>query len=257
MSIEYKNKEWLKNKYSKEKLSTIKIAKICNVHSITICRWLNRFDIPIRSRGEATHLASGNHCNLSEKAIEWINGELLGDGYMQSYSSKSARIGYSSKYLEYCKYVSNTLKLFGIEQIGNINECYHKKMNCYTYRYTSRSYAELLPVFKQWYPKGKKIVPKDIKLTPLTIRQWYIGDGFLKNRMRKHGRPHIVLYTDGFLISDVKWLVGRLIKLKFKATRWLSRNVICLSVNSTKDFFDYIGNCPISCYQYKFNYKTI
>lgn len=257
MTTEYKDEEWLKIKYVDGELSTIQIAKICNVHHMTICRWLNRFGISRRSKSEANHLARGNHCDLSEEAIEWLNGELLGDGGLQSQSSYSAKFHYSSKYIEYCNYISNTLNSFGIKQSGKIRKEYHKKMNCYTYKYSSLSYVELLSLYRKWYSNGKRIVSKDLELAPNTLRQWYIGDGFLKNRMRKQGRPHIVLYTDGFSISDVQWLIKKLIDLGFKVTRWLSRNVICISVHSTERFFDYIGNCPVSCYQYKFDYSEV
>ncbi|GAJ16322.1 unnamed protein product, partial [marine sediment metagenome] len=56
----------------------------------TIWRWLKRLNILCRSYGEANHLRQANHCNLSPKAIEWINGELLGDGCLSSQSKYSA-----------------------------------------------------------------------------------------------------------------------------------------------------------------------
>lgn len=257
MSIEYKDRKWLKNKYLKENLSTYKIAKICNVHHMTISRWLNRYNIPIYSRGEATHLATSNHCKLSKKAINWINGELLGDGSLNKLSSYSARFTYTSKYLEYIKYVSTILESFGIKQVGRINKYYHRKLDCYTYSYASHSYVDLLHLYKKWYPGDKKMIPKDLELTPLVIRQWYIGDGFLKNRMQKNIKPHIILYADGFTVSNIQLIIEKLTKLGFKVTRWLSRNVICFSVHSIKDFFDYIGECPVECYQYKFSYNYI
>lgn len=106
---------------------------------------------------------------------------------------------------------------------------------------------------KKWYPKGKKIVPKDIVLTPLTIRQWYIGDGCLY-RPPKNGRPRITLHTTGFPMLDVKWLIERLIKLGFKTTYQPHNNSIYISVYSVKDFLNYIGPCPVEDYQYKWDY---
>ena len=102
----YNNKEWFKQKYIDEKLSTYKIAKLCNIGDECIRLRLHKFNIPIRSRSEAEHLASGNHCNLSQEAIEWINGELLGDGHIRSQSPYSANITYTSKW-GYNKAVKN------------------------------------------------------------------------------------------------------------------------------------------------------
>lgn len=49
----YSNKDWLYGKYITEKLSTIKIGKICGVSSSTIKRWLKKHNIKIRSVSEA------------------------------------------------------------------------------------------------------------------------------------------------------------------------------------------------------------
>jgi len=248
----YQDKKWLENKYQEQILLQKDIGKICKVAGNTIGVYLRKFNITCRSRSEINHLRQSNHCNLSKEAIEWINGELLGDGCLQSLSLYSARFQYSSKYLEYIEYVRNKLKSFGIEQSGKIHKSYHKDMDCYSYKYCSLSYVELLPVYKQWYPKGKKIVPKDIELTPLTCRQWFIGDGSLLHREKR--RPHIVLSTCGFLISDVEWLIKQLDNLGFKVTRRPSKNIIYLSSYSTKEFLNYIGECLVKCYQYKWAY---
>ena len=245
----YQTKEWLESIYSKDKNSDPKIAMICKVSQPTIGNWRKKFCIKTRPHGESIHLQNTNCCNLDSKSISWISGELLGDGCIQSNSNYSACFAYTSKYLEYIKYVSNILKSSGIEQAGKIgNLCfgiYHG------YEYTSRNYAELLPIRKKWYPQGKKIVPRDIKLTPLVCRQWYIGDGCLTHSKTS---SCILLSTCGFPIPDVEFLKEGLLKLGFKSTRQPSGNTIRISVYSTKDFLNYIGPCPVQCYQYKWNY---
>lgn len=254
MTKRYQNKEWLHNKYWKEKLSTTQIAKLCGMSQAIIRYWLKRYNILCRFQGEAEHLIKANHCNLTQESIEWLNGELLGDACLRSRSSYSARIKYGSKYLEYIKYVSNTLQSFGVEQSGKIKRYYDKRFGFLgSYQYVSLSYPEFLLIYKRWYPDGKKIVPKDIELTPLTCRQWYIGDGGLQNLER--ARSRVQLATCGFGISDIEWLIKKLIDLGFKATRQASNNIISISLSSSKAFLDYIGKCPVSCYQYKWNYQ--
>ena len=246
---QYQSKEWLYKKYWIENLSQNKIAKISKTSQMTICRRLKDFDISCRSRSKAVHLGKANHCNLSGKAIELFNGELLGDGSLTSRNIYSAVFKYGSKYEKYVKFISNILKSVGIKQTGKILKQYHKKFKKYAYHYNSCAYAELKDLYNKWYPNGKKIVPKDIELTPLTCRQWYIGDGSLEHQ--KYCRPFIRLYTMGFTICDVNWLVKKLIKLGFKTTRQLSQNRIYISSYSTKDFLNYIGKCPVKCYEYK------
>ena len=248
----YQRKDWLYYHYRVIKLSTRQIAKKIDITHATILNWLKKFDIPIRSSGEAFHLAKGNFCQLSQKAREWIDGELLGDGSLLSRHNYSAKFRYGSKYLEYINYVSDTLNSFGMKQCGKILKKKDKQYGSYVYCYGCCDYAELLPIYKRWYPKRKKIVPRDIKLTPLTLRQWFIGDGCLHHP--KKAKPYIQLSTNAFPIPDVKWLIKQLNKLNFKTTRSPSNNTIRISTHSTKEFLDYIGECPVECYQYKWDY---
>ena len=246
--MSYKNKEWLYNKYHNEKLSIAQINKICGMASIIY--WLKKYNISRRSDAESVHLRRANHCKLSKKAINWINGELLGDGCLLSRSPYSAKFLYSSKYLEYCQYVSDTLKSFGINQAGNIIKRYGDGWT--SYNYTSLHYEELYPLYKQWYPEGKKIVPKEANLNPSTVRQWYIGDGCLVKP--KHGNPYITLATNGFPILDVEKLKIQLIELGFKVLRQPS-NILRISSFSTEKFIKYVGECPTKSYKYKFSYN--
>ena len=253
MKIVNIDKEWLNKKYVEEKVSSHKIANILKLSPTTVKKHLLKDNILCRSNSEAQHLRFNNHCSLSQEAIEWINGELFGDGSLHPTSVYSSGFEYSSKHLEYIEYVRDTLKGFGIEQSGKIR-CSIKDNKKVAYYYRSRSYPELMPIRNQWYPNGKKIIPRDILLTPLVCRQHYIGDGSLQHSKKKSYKPLIVLYTCGFTIPDVEWLVKQIIKLGIKATRGVSKNRINISTYSTKDFLKYIGECPVGCYQYKWAY---
>lgn len=184
--------------------------------------------------------------------IEWIMGELLGDGNLKSNSKYSAIFRYTSKHWEYIHYIANILKSFGIKQSGKIYKYRTHGNNSLfpnLFTYQSKSYIELKPIYEKWYPNGKKIVPKDTKLTPLTCMQWYIGDGCLCKTIGKN--PYIILSTCGFSICNVEWLVKKLNKLGFKTTRQPSNNAIRISPYSTKDFLNYLGKPIVKCYQYK------
>lgn len=192
---------------------------------------------------------TSNHCNLSREALQWINGELLGDGCLQSSSSVSAYFTYGSKYLEYINYVAGMLSGFGVRQVGKI---YSRRTCTLSYSYCSAAYVELFPVWMWWYMYGGKQVPKDIELTPLTCRQWYIGDGYLcKSPIRA---TSILLSTCGFPPVDNLWLVHELKQLGFQVTHQPTNNTIHISAYSTKDFLTYIGECPVECYKYKWEY---
>lgn len=66
-------------------------------------------------------------------------------------------------------------------------------------------------VFKQqldrWYPNGEKIVPKDVRLTPLSIAHWYWGDGCTA------GPTTMQFCTDSFTHAEVAGLAAQLKQL--------------------------------------------
>jgi len=185
-------------------------------------------------------------CNIYGESLNWINGELLGDGCISTQVTQTAVFQYASKYLEYIKYVSDTLWRFGIIRAGKIHE--RKKSNSLYYQYTSCSYCELKILRDLWYPDGIKDVPRNIELTPLTCRQWYIGDGCLVNNGRQ---LFITLATNSFPISTVEWLVIQFTGMGIRTTRQPSSNQMYISAYSVRDFLDYIGECPVECYKYK------
>lgn len=246
----YKNKDWLENQYCEQQKSVNQIGREYNINHQTILNWMKRFNISSRSRPEFTHLSQANHCILSQEAIEFLNGELLGDAYMQG-NDWSGRIGYTSKYEEYIEYISKIFKKFGIEQSGKIIKRINKQHGAISYSFTTKSYSELKSIYDKWYPEPerKKIIPKDIKLTPVTCRQWYIGDGCLEHRKKRSSQ--IILATCGFSVSDVNFLIKLLHNIGIKAGRKPSSNTIRISANPTIDFLNYIGKYPMKCYQYK------
>jgi len=240
----YTHRDFMYEEYMIRKKSIRQLSRELKRDRNVIKKWLIRFDLLIRGEAEATHLVEANHCSLTPKIKEFIDGELLGDMYIESRCPFSASISYTSKYKEYLIWLSGILTKYGIQQAGKIKI----GSNGIPY-YHSRKYPELLEFRKRFYPHGTKIVPKDIELTPLVCRQWYIGDGCLQKR-EKH-RPYIELSTDGFSVSDTQLLVLKLKELNFRTSRYNSNNKIRISGYSTEDFLDYIGKCPVKCYAYK------
>lgn len=49
----YKNRNWLYEKYWKERLSTIEIAELCQVAKVTIWKWMKNYGIKARTLSEA------------------------------------------------------------------------------------------------------------------------------------------------------------------------------------------------------------
>lgn len=184
---------------------------------------------------------------------DFISGELLGDMGISSYDRPSARIGYGSKYFEYVNWISEILSSRGIEQSGRIRKYNLKTGIAFIYR--SKSYGFLKFIFDKWYNSGKKQPPLDINFNPIVLRQWYIGDGCLI--VRKHRSSRIKLSTQGFAVDGNIFLTKKLNILGFVASYNILSNCIFISYNSVRKFLDYIGPCPVDCYQYKWGVQNL
>ena len=108
--------------------------------------------------------------------------------------------------------------------------------------YKSKFYQELAEWRERFFPKRRKRVPVDVRLDPISLRQWYIGDGTLWTCKGTSSR--IQLCTDSFPEEDVRFLVAKLKELGFRASYYGSRNRVIINSRSVKDFFDYIGPLP-------------
>jgi len=260
----YRNKEWLEKEYLIKKQSCPQIAKECKTSPPVIWNWLHKFCIPTRSAPEAISLVVSNHVILTKEALEFLDGELLGDGHLCTFSKCSACFMYGSKYKSYLEWLSTQLELFGIKQAGRIYKSRGKfpgySKTYISFHYSSKSYIELKDLHSKWYrrptiielkkdPRRKYIkkLPLNLRLTPLICRQWYIGDGSLVINLRSN---HISLSTQGFKAGEVDLLIEKLKELNFITTKQKDNGIRILTA-STPDFLNYIGPCPIKCYKYK------
>lgn len=257
MEILYKDRDWLWEHYIVREESSVVMAKEAECGLQTILNWLRRYGIPVRSPAEGHFFATRNSVIIIPDFFRFLRGEILGDGHVGMTSKYSACYRHGSKYEEYVVWLSEIYDAWGIEQAGRITDYKDEETGAMEYHYATRSYPELVPFVKEWYSERdgkmkKTTVPKDLKLTPIMARQWYLGDGHLAHP--KDSRPSISLATCDFDIASVSYLVKELCKQGFKATRRPSSNTIGLSTYSVPDFLKWIGPCPISCYDYKWAY---
>lgn len=263
----YADKAWLKNQYVKMQKSACKIAREVTCNSSTIYFRLRYFNIPVRDLSEAA-LLNSNHVVLSGEAVEFLNGELLGDGHLGTLNEFSACFMRSSSDKSYLKWMSKRLASFGIEQVGRINRQITRfpgsEKDYAGFNYSSKKYVELKSLHGKWYRRARedekyktgrqrryiKIVPLDLELTPLTCLMWHLGDGCVNNR----GVAGVDLSTQGFEILEIDMLRGLLGKLGFKTTRHKDKS-IHIWAESAKDFLNYIGDCPVKCYEYRWKIR--
>lgn len=113
---------------------------------------------------------------------------------------------------------------------------------------------------KKWYISGKKIIPNNLELTPLTCYHWYLGDGNLACSNKKLYKFNIYLHTQGFSFKDVEKLKDGLEKkiIGIKAKIYKNKKnqpIICLIGKNALLFLNYLPKNHIKSFNYKFNIK--
>jgi len=192
------------------------------------------------------------HIPISPLLLEFIDGELLGDGCLTlSKKGHMAYYDHASKYYEYLVWLDNIFSSEGLIRMGNIREYIHKENKALWYRYYTVGCVELQIVHDRWYPNGKKTVPKDLKLTPTIVRQWFIGDGSIK----KDG-SNVRFAVDGFDMESKEILRKELLSVGIDTTFQDDNKTIYVRKVCVKRFYEYMdesfyANAP-ACYDYKF-----
>jgi len=245
----YQDKSWLEESYQSG-LSTREMARIADCHNETIRHWLVKFDI---DRRPATNI---NYVSLTPELLEFLDGHLLGDMSVLQERRQSAFISFNYKYQGYSQWLASLLFTFGIQQRGQIKD-YKNKFGV-SWLYHSRYYRNLIEIRKRWYPEGKKIVPSDIELRPITVQRWFMDDGsFFKTKGNVIGR--VVFSTNSFTRNDVDFLASKLVSAIGSNSIHVNKAMVGWSIQfseqkTVRRFFDYIGACPEgleSIYGYK------
>jgi len=181
---------------------------------------------------------------------ELLDGLLLGDGSLDAHG-KGVRYRHTCKHKAYLEWLKNEMMGYGIDFTPNIYE----KPNGYGtgvgYQIYSRNHSFLKENYERWYTEErKKVVPTDLKLMPIVLNQWYIGDGGFDSD--KGYLRQIQIAAHSFSYEEREFLVEMLIELGFKASN-RKKGLICISKKSIPDFLDYIGPSPVKCYAYKWD----
>lgn len=190
--------------------------------------------------------------NLSDEFMENFNGFMLGDGYLsnRNKSKHSAQFIMRNKYPSYIYYVSELLAKEDVDHMIKINDV---KGNFPGSTYASTVYTKFYTTFtdleERWYETRDdgthfKIVPNDIQLTPISLLQWYIGDGYLVNLK---GVPQRVQFcTDRYTDEEIIFLrevfhrdIGLDIQIDWNRRR------LRVPKRMLNDFFDILPECPM------------
>ncbi len=156
-------------------------------------------------------LVATNQIMLNKKQTELVTGSLLGDSFLQRSSRITGSryryyLAHENSQIEWLKLKIKSLRgfKFYLEPRGA-----YKQSKAATAARTSYCYQyELLA--KKYYNKGKKVVPKDIKLTPLSLVTWYLDDGTLNGN-------GAMFCCESFSLKEMKFLCRELKRLGIEA----------------------------------------
>lgn len=139
-----------------------------------------------------------------------IIGSLLGDGYMRIMPGRSdafLEINHSAKAKDYVDYKFEKLKRIcesaPKERANNDGRS--------AYRFFTKQHKDLTVLYGLFYENGRKIIPKNLELDPVSIAVWYMDDG------SKSRDSDVYLNTQQFSLLDQKKLLNCLRKFGIKA----------------------------------------
>jgi len=213
---------------------------------------------------------------ILKSARSYLDGLMLSDGYIP-YRVSTSYYEQGCKEKQWLDKISEDLYEYGIEcSISGAKKHIMKVSNniCYSYSLITNSYVEFVSFRDRWYNKDyniddypiirwhkdkndewfvwKKIVPKDIELTPECVLNFYLGDG----SKAKNKYNNIKISTCGFYRSDVDFLSDLLFSyIGIRNNICNDNNIHITSKECILDFLNYMSICEVpSCYDHKFSY---
>ena len=178
---------------------------------------------------------------VTSRQEEILTGSLVGDAYITARGQIQFEQSVHQKEYLFWKHQELSSISYKNVSIAKRFDKRYKHENI-SYRFWTRQY------FASWrekfYLNNKKIVPKDIQLTPLSIAVWYMDDGCLSDNK-------CIIATDGFSKDDICFLQKLLLEKFNIKTSVKNESKIMIKKESFNIFFSIIRPHIISSMLYK------
>lgn len=168
-------------------------------------------------------------------------GKMIGDG---SFSKNSITFGHKKQHEKYLYYTLDCLGDFAGNQQKDRTSGYGTEM----VRGRSIQSYMIGELFKDWFDaEGKKVVPRNVVLSPISLAFWYMDDGSLSRSDKQEDRASFA--TNGFNEESLDNLVSALEKMGITAKKVSGR--INLYQKEAKKLFILIAPYVPKIMQYK------
>lgn len=185
-----------------------------------------------------TDLVVTDRYTLNSKQMEFLDGALLGDGSITSKNTTGLSrfvVGHSIVQSEWIKLKENALKGIGYSTAQYPERDGHAA-SMYIYTHSTVGFKKER---ERWYSVSRtKIVPNDLKITPLVLATWFMDDGSLNSP------TGVVFCTDGFNVECIWTLFYKLVDFGFKPRvigLHTKKRRISLGSTDTAKLFNIIG----------------
>lgn len=184
--------------------------------------------------------------SLTEFEREIIVGSLLGDGYMRIIPNRSdafLEINHSFKAKNYVDFKYKSLqRLCESAPKGRTTN-----NNRVAYRFFTKQHKDLTVLYNQFYKNNKKIIPKDLMISPMILAIWYMDDG------SKCRDSDIYLNTQQFSVDDQNILLYKLRSIGINARMNKDKKYFRIRIlkQSVKKFMEIISPYIINTMRYK------
>jgi hypothetical protein len=176
---------------------------------------------------------------MNNKQRDILIGLILGDGYLTPFQGDSRKSSLdmkaNQKELGYLKWLHSELSSLGVSALK-------KRKDDNQYRFVTRRLEQIGCLRQIFYPKGKKIIPKNIAeylKSPITIAVWYQDDGTLDSRAQYHHNALIATHCFSFKHCE---LLTQALKVNFnldvRVCRCLMRKKIYYRLYITSQSMD-------------------
>lgn len=198
--------------------------------------------------------------SISEYRWELMKGMMLGDGgvdrsgtnpYVEFYNTNKTFLEWLSNKLGWIttevrrkktavESSQDTRKTLGRDtQPEDCVDCYRCPTRC----------MPIFDEFASWYNTGEIRFPRDLSVSPTSLRMWYVSDGGFnwgstnpRVKFASHNeseRPEAIINA----LEEHGFTVGH------------SNESFQLSTDNTEDFFDLIGHDPVAGFEYKWAWR--